>query len=338
MKTYKVVVAGATGVVGREVLKILAERKFPYSGVVALASKKSVGKTVSFGKIKLKIKDLEKFDFKGFDLALFCIPTSIAKKYAEKATKAGCIVIDNSTHYRTEPKVPVLIPEVNPEAAKLVRKKKIVANSNCAAIAMLVAIKPLHEKVKIKRIVVATYQSVSGWGWDAMQELDKQTKEIISKKKAKVKILPRQIGFNVIPQIDKFMDDGRTVEEWKIAHDTAKILDPKIKVVATCVRVPVFLGHAESLNLEFKKPISEKEVRKILSKAKGIKIIDERKAGGYATPIEAAGKDAVYVSRIRKDPTRKNTICLWVVSDNIRKGAALNTVQIAEELIKQKLL
>jgi len=333
MKKYKLALIGATGIVGRETLKILHERNFPTAELHLLASSNSVGTLLDFGGKHLVVEPLNSFDFSGIDLAIFCVPSEIAAKYVWKATAKGAIAIDNSTYYRTDPDVPVIIPEVNADAIKLVKRKGIIANSNCAAIQMLLAVKPLHDFAKAKRIVVSTYQSVSGWGKFAMDELYDQSVALFKRQEVKIQHLYRRIAFNVIPQIDKFMDDGASVEEWKIRHDTGKILDKKIKVSATCVRVPVLKGHSEAINIEFARPISPEKAREILAKAPGVQVTDD-----YLTPAEAENKDAVFVSRIRKDDTVKNGLSLWVVSDNIRKGAALNTVQIAEELAKRKLI
>jgi len=334
MKKFKVAIVGATGLVGRETLSIMAERKFPASEVIAIASEKSVGKDVPYGDKNLVVRDLPSFDFSNVDFAIFCVPTKISIEYVEKATLKGCIVIDNSSYYRTDPEVPLVVPEINAEKVKDYTKKKIITNANCATIQMIMALKPLHDYAKVKRVVVSTYQSVSGIGKDAMDELYEQTKESFSGKMSEPKNFAKQIAFNAIPQIDSFREDGRTIEEWKMQHDTGKILDKDIKVSATCVRIPVFKGHSESVNVEFEKPITEKKVRELLTKFPGVKVIDNPKNFGYSIPIEAADKDDVFVSRIRKDETIKNGISMWVVSDNIRKGAALNTVQIAEELIK----
>ena len=330
---YKVVVAGATGNVGREMLNILAEREFPVDEIAALASRKSLGTEVSFGETTLKTKDLDTFDFTGWDMALFAIGSDATKKYAPKAAAAGCVVIDNSSLYRYDPDVPLIVPEVNPDAIDGFRKKNIIANPNCSTAQMVVALKPLHDRARIKRVVVSTYQSVSGAGKEGMDELWDQTKAVYNPTDDKPpKKFQKQIAFNVIPHIDVFMEDGSTKEEWKMVVETKKIVDPKIKVTATCVRVPVFVGHAESINIEFEDFLDEDEARDILREAPGIMVIDKREAGGYVTPVECVGDFATFISRIRQDPTIDNGLNLWCVSDNLRKGAALNAVQIAEVL------
>ena len=330
---YKVVVAGATGNVGREMLNILAEREFPVDEIAALASRKSLGTEVSFGETTLKTKDLDTFDFTGWDIALFAIGSDATKKYAPKAAAAGCVVIDNSSLYRYDPDVPLIVPEVNPDAIDGFRKKNIIANPNCSTAQMVVALKPLHDRARIKRVVVSTYQSVSGAGKEGMDELWDQTKAVYNPTDDKPpKKFQKQIAFNVIPHIDVFMEDGSTKEEWKMVVETKKIVDPKIKVTATCVRVPVFVGHAESINIEFEDFLDEDEARDILREAPGIMVIDKREAGGYVTPVECVGDFATFISRIRQDPTIDNGLNLWCVSDNLRKGAALNAVQIAEVL------
>ncbi|MDG3041357.1 aspartate-semialdehyde dehydrogenase [Roseicyclus marinus] len=330
---YRVVVAGATGNVGREMLNILAEREFPVDEIVALASRKSLGTECSFGDKTLKTKDLDTFDFTGWDIALFAIGSEATAIYAPKAAKAGCIVIDNSSLYRYDPEVPLVVPEVNPEAVEGYAKKNIIANPNCSTAQMVVALKPLHDRAKIKRVVVSTYQSVSGAGKAGMDELWDQTKGMYvpGQERAPAKFT-KQIAFNVIPHIDKFMEDGSTKEEWKMVVETKKILDPKIKVTATCVRVPVFVGHSEAINIEFEDFLDEEEARDILREAPGIMVIDKREDGGYVTPIECVGDYATFISRIRQDSTLDNGLNLWCVSDNLRKGAALNAVQIAETL------
>jgi len=336
---YKVAVAGATGNVGREILQILAERNFPADDVVALASSRSVGRQVSFGEDDvLDVQDLATFDFKGFDLGLFSPGGSVSAEHAPRAAKAGCVVIDNTSHFRMEPDVPLVVPEVNPEDLEWHTKRNIIANPNCSTIQMVVALKPLHDLAKIKRVVVSTYQATSGAGKGAMDELFNQTRGVYVNDPVTNEEFTKQIAFNVIPHIDKFMDDGSTKEEWKMAVETRKILDKDIAVHATCVRVPVFIGHAEAVNIEFAKPIDEKAAREALRDAPGVVVIDHRADEGYVTPVECAGDDAVYVSRIRKDPTVKNGLSLWCVSDNLRKGAALNTVQIAEALIRKRLV
>ncbi|MBF9042516.1 aspartate-semialdehyde dehydrogenase [Rhodobacterales bacterium HKCCE4037] len=330
---YRVVVAGATGNVGREMLNILAERQFPVDEIVALASRKSLGTECSFGDKTLKTKDLDTFDFTGWDIALFAIGSDATKKYAPKAAKSGCIVIDNSSLYRYDPEIPLVVPEVNPEAVEQVHNKNIIANPNCSTAQMVVALKPLHDRAKIKRVVVSTYQSVSGAGKEGMDELWNQTKGMyVPGQEVDPSKFQRQIAFNVIPQIDVFMEDGSTKEEWKMVVETKKIVDPKIKVTATCVRVPVFVGHSESINIEFEDFLDEEEARDILREAPGILVVDKREPGGYTTPIECVGDYATFISRIRQDPTIENGLNLWCVSDNLRKGAALNAVQIAETL------
>lgn len=334
---YKVAVVGATGNVGRELLDIMAERNFPVSDVVALASSRSVGRQVSFGDDDVTVQDLATYDFKGTDIVLSSPGASVSAEYSPKAAKAGAVVVDNTSHWRMDPDVPLIVPEVNPHAIAGYTKKGIIANPNCSTIQMVVAMKPLHDLATIERCVVSTYQSVSGAGKDGMDELYNQTKGIYSNQLPEEHInkFTKQIAFNVIPHIDKFMDDGSTKEEWKMVVETKKILDPAIKVHATCVRVPVFIGHAEAVNLQFAQEISEDEARAALRSAPGITVLDDRGDGGYVTPKESAGEDDVYVSRIRQDPTIDNGISLWVVSDNLRKGAALNTVQIAETLVGQ---
>ncbi|ABD53031.1 aspartate-semialdehyde dehydrogenase [Jannaschia sp. CCS1] len=330
---YKVVVVGATGNVGREMLNILDERQFPVDAIEALASRKSLGTEVSFGDKTLTTKDLDTFDFTGWDIALFAVGSDATKKYAPVAAKVGCIVIDNSSLYRYDPDVPLVVPEVNPDAVHGYAKKNIIANPNCSTAQMVVALKPLHDRAKIKRVVVSTYQSVSGSGKDAIDELWKQTKGIyVPGQEVAPSVYPRQIAFNVIPHIDAFMDSGDTKEEWKMVAETKKIVDPAIKVTATCVRVPVFVGHSESINIEFEEFLDEDEARDILREAPGIMVVDKREDGGYITPIECVGDFATYVSRIRQDVTIENGLNLWCVSDNLRKGAALNAVQIAETL------
>ena len=330
---YKVVVAGATGNVGREMLNILAEREFPVDEIVALASRKSLGTEISFGEKTLKTKDLETFDFKGWDIALFAIGSEATKIYAPRAAATGCVVIDNSSLYRYDPQIPLIVPEVNPDAIFGYKAKNIIANPNCSTAQMVVALKPLHDRARIKRVVVATYQSVSGAGKEAIDELWDQTKGMyVPGQGVAPRIFPKQIAFNVIPQIDVFLDSGETKEEWKMVAETKKILDPKIKVSATCVRVPVFVGHSEAINVEFDEPIDWEEAQDILREAPGVLLIDKREPGGYITPVECVGEYATYVSRVRQDPTVENGLSLWVVSDNLRKGAALNAVQIAELL------
>jgi len=330
---YKVVVVGATGNVGREMLNILDERKFPVDELAVLASRKSMGTEVSFGEKTLKTKDLDTFDFTGWDMALFAVGSEATKQYAPIAAKAGCVVIDNSSLYRYDPDVPLIVPEVNPEAVHDYAKKNIIANPNCSTAQMVVALKPLHDRARIKRVVVSTYQSVSGAGKAGADELWDQTKSIYNPTDDKPpKAFTKQIAFNVIPHIDVFMDSGETKEEWKMVAETKKIVDPKIKVTATCVRVPVFVGHSESINIEFEDFLDEDEASDILREAPGVMVIDKRENGGYVTPVECVGDYATFISRIRQDSTIDNGINLWCVSDNLRKGAALNAVQIAETL------
>jgi aspartate-semialdehyde dehydrogenase len=330
---YRVVVAGATGNVGREMLNILAEREFPVDDIAVLASRRSLGTEVSFGDRTLRTKDLDTFDFTGWDIALFAIGSGPTKEYAPKAAAAGCVVIDNSSLYRYDPQIPLVVPEVNPQAVEQYRNRMIIANPNCSTAQMVVALKPLHDRARIKRVVVATYQSVSGAGKDAMDELWEQTKgKYVPGQEVAPKKFSKQIAFNVIPHIDVFLSDGSTKEEWKMAAETKKILDPAIKVTATCVRVPVFVGHSEAINIEFEDFLDEDEARDILREAPGVMVIDKREPGGYVTPVECVGDYATYVSRIRQDSTIDNGLNLWCVSDNLRKGAALNAVQIAETL------
>ncbi|WP_299044918.1 aspartate-semialdehyde dehydrogenase [uncultured Tateyamaria sp.] len=330
---YRVVVAGATGNVGREMLNILAERQFPVDELAVLASRRSLGTEVSFGDQTLKTKDLDTFDFTGWDIALFAIGSDATKTYAPKAAKAGCVVIDNSSLYRYDPDVPLIVPEVNADAIEGYAKKNIIANPNCSTAQMVVALKPLHDRAKIKRVVVSTYQSVSGAGKEGMDELWDQTKAVYNPTSdIQVKKFQKQIAFNVIPHIDSFMEDGSTKEEWKMVAETKKIVDPKIKVTATCVRVPVFVGHSEAVNIETEEFLDEDEARDILREAPGIMVIDKREDGGYVTPIECVGDFATFISRIRQDSTIDNGLNFWCVSDNLRKGAALNAVQIAEVL------
>jgi aspartate-semialdehyde dehydrogenase len=331
---YKIAVVGATGVVGGAMLATLAEREFPAAEVVALASERSLGREVSFGEDEvLKVRDLATFDFKGIDIVLSSPGASVSAVHAPRAARAGAVVIDNTSHFRMDPDVPLVVPEVNPEAIAGYSRRNIIANPNCSTIQMVVALKPLHDISPINRVVVSTYQSTSGSGRDAMDELFRQTRAIFVNDTVKREQFPKQIAFNVIPHIDVFMDDGATKEEWKMVVETKKILDPAIKVHATCVRVPVFIGHAEAINLEFDSPISEDEAREALAAAPGVVVVDRRADEGYVTPLESVGEDAVYVSRIRSDPTIENGLSLWVVADNLRKGAALNAVQIAEHLI-----
>jgi len=335
---YRVVIAGATGNVGREMLNILSERHFPVDEIAVLASRKSMGSEVSFGEKTLTTKDLDTFDFTGWDFALFAVGSDATKKYAPKAAKAGCVVIDNSSLYRYDPDVPLIVPEVNPEAISGYAKKNIIANPNCSTAQMVVALKPLHDRATIRRVVVSTYQSVSGAGKEGIDELWDQTKSIYNPVDDKpAKKFTKQIAFNVIPHIDVFMDDGSTKEEWKMVAETKKIIDTKIKVTATCVRVPVFVGHSEAVNIEFEEHLDEDEAREILREAPGIMVIDKREDGGYVSPVECVGDFATFISRIRQDSTIDNGLNLWCVSDNLRKGAALNAVQIAELLGREVL-
>ncbi len=335
MSGFKVAIAGATGNVGREMLSILAERRFPVSEVVALASSRSIGREVSFGDRTLKCKALETYDFSDTDICLMSAGGAVSKEYSPKIGAKGCVVIDNSSAWRMDSDVPLVVPEVNAEAARGFVGKYIIANPNCSTAQLVVALKPLHDRATIKRVVVATYQSVSGAGKDAMDELFSQTRAVFTSNPVETKTFPKRIAFNVIPHIDVFMDDGSTKEEWKMVAETKKILDPKIKLTATCVRVPVFISHSEAVNIEFEKPITADEARDILRAAPGCLVIDRREPGGYITPHEAAGEDATYISRIREDPTVENGLNLWCVSDNLRKGAALNAVQIAEVLMNR---
>ena len=333
-----VAVVGATGNVGQEMLAILDERLFPVGEAFALASRRSIGREVSFGEKTLKCRDLETFDFSKVHVALFSAGGAVAKEWAPKAARAGAIVIDNSSHFRMDPDVPLIVPEVNADAVRGFAKKNIIANPNCSTAQLVVALKPLHDAAKIKRVVVSTYQSTSGAGKEAMDELFNQTKGIFVNDDPTPSSFTKQIAFNVIPHIDAFMEDGFTKEEWKMMAETKKILDPRIKLTATCVRVPVFVGHSEAVNVEFENPISDDEAREILREAPGILVIDKREDGGYMTPIECVGEFATFVSRIRVDPTVENGLAFWVVSDNLRKGAALNAVQIAELLLNRGLL
>jgi aspartate-semialdehyde dehydrogenase len=335
---YKVALVGATGNVGREMLNILSERSFPVDEVVALASPRSLGTEVSFGDKTLKCKSLDNYDFSDTDICLMSAGGAVSKEWSPKIAAQGAVVIDNSSQWRMDPDVPLIVPEVNADAVVGFRKKGIIANPNCSTAQLVVALKPLHDRATIKRVVVATYQSVSGAGKDAMDELFTQTKAVYTATDIQSKKFPTRIAFNVIPQIDVFMEDGFTKEEWKMMMETKKILDPKIRLTATCVRVPVFISHCEAVNIEFENPISADEARNILRSAPGCLVIDKHEPGGYVTPYEAAGEDATYISRIREDNTVENGIALWCVSDNLRKGAALNAVQIAEVLINRKLI
>jgi aspartate-semialdehyde dehydrogenase len=336
---YRVAVVGATGNVGREILNILAERQFPLDELAALASARSIGNVIDFGDSgqELKVKNLEHFDFAGWDIALFAAGSAVSKIYAPKAAEAGCTVIDNSSLFRMDPDVPLIVPEVNSEALAGYRKRNIIANPNCSTAQMVVALKPLHDAATIKRVVVSTYQSVSGAGKAGMDELFEQSRAIFVGDAVEVKKFTKQIAFNVIPHIDVFMDDGSTKEEWKMVVETKKILDPKIKVNATCVRVPVFVGHSEAINIEFERDMSAQQAMDILREAPGVMLIDKREDGGYVTPIECVGDGATFISRVREDPTVDNGITLWCVSDNLLKGAALNAVQIAELLGRRHL-
>jgi aspartate-semialdehyde dehydrogenase len=335
---FRVAVVGATGNVGREMLSILAEREFPIDKIHAVASARSVGAEASFGdKAVLKVETLDGFDFKGVDIALFSPGAKVSAVHAPRAAKAGAVVIDNTSHFRMDKDVPLIVPEVNPEALVDYKKRGIIANPNCSTIQMVMALKPLHDLARIKRVVVSTYQSVSGAGREAMDELFTQTRGVYVNDPIRKELFPKQIAFNVIPQIDVFVDGGLTKEEWKMEGETRKILGGDIAVTATCVRVPVFIGHAEAVNVEFELPLSEDKARAALKNAPGVIVIDRRQDEGYVTPAEAAGEDAVYVSRIRRDPTVPNGLNLWVVADNLRKGAALNAVQIAELLARDHL-
>jgi aspartate-semialdehyde dehydrogenase len=335
---YKVAVVGATGNVGREMLGILAERAFPADEVVGLASRRSQGSEVSYGDATLKVKALEHYDFSDVDICLMSAGSAVSKEWSPKIARAGAVVIDNSSCWRYDPDVPLVVPEVNADAVDGFRKKGIIANPNCSTAQLVIVLKPLHDKATIRRVVVATYQSVSGAGKEAMDELFSQTKSIYVLDEITPKKFSKRIAFNVIPHIDVFLDDGFTREEWKMVAETKKILDPKIKLVATCVRVPVFIGHSEAVNIEFANPITAEEARELLRNAPGCLVVDKREDGGYATPQETAGEDATYISRIREDPTVENGLVLWCVSDNLRKGAALNAIQIAECLINRKLI
>ncbi|HSP23885.1 MAG TPA: aspartate-semialdehyde dehydrogenase [Saliniramus sp.] len=335
---FKVAVVGATGKVGRVMLDILSERAFPASEVVAIASRRSQGTEVSFGDKTLKTKTLDTYDFSDVDICLMSAGGEVSKEWSPKIAAQGAVVIDNSSAWRYDADVPLIVPEVNADAVRGFTKKNIIANPNCSTAQLVVALKPLHDFAKIKRVVVSTYQSVSGAGKEGEDELDRQTRSVYSLKDAEIKKFQKRIAFNLIPQIDVFMEDGFTKEEWKMMVETKKILDPKIKLVATCVRVPVFVSHSESVNVEFENPITVEEARAILRSAPGIMVIDKHEPGGYATPIDATGEDATYVSRIREDATVENGLAFWCVSDNLRKGAALNAVQIAEALINRDLI
>jgi aspartate-semialdehyde dehydrogenase len=335
---YKVAVVGATGNVGRAMLEILAERHFPADEVVALASRRSIGVEVSYGDAILKARALEHYDFSDVDICLMSAGGAVSKEWSPKIAAAGAVVIDNSSAWRYDTDVPLIVPEVNADAIADFDRKGIIANPNCSTAQLVVVLKPLHDRAKIQRVVVSTYQSVSGAGKEAMDELFAQTKAIYTATDIETKKFPKRIAFNLIPQIDVFMEDGYTKEEWKMMAETKKILDPKIKLTATCVRVPVFIGHSEAVNIEFEEPLSADEAREILRRAPGCLVIDKREPGGYVTPYESAGEDATYISRVREDPTIENGLVLWCVSDNLRKGAALNAVQIAECLVNRKLI
>jgi len=337
--SYKIAVVGATGNVGREILEILAERNFPASEVVALASRNSQGKQVSFGDDKvLEVQVLDDYDFSDTDIALFSPGSNVSKVHAPRAAEQGCVVIDNTSYFRMDPEIPLVVPEVNAEALRDYGRRNIIANPNCSTAQMVVALKPLHDAAKIKRVVVSTYQSVSGAGKEGMDELYDQTKSLYVNQHDEPSKFTKRIAFNLIPHIDVFMEDGSTKEEWKMVQETKKIMEADIAVTATCVRVPVFVGHSESVNIEFENPITVDEVYEILEEAEGIVVADRRENGGYMTPAEAAGEDAVFISRVRLDTTVKNGINMWVVSDNLRKGAALNAVQIAEKLLEQRIV
>ena len=332
---YRVAVAGATGAVGREIIKTLHERRFPVDELVALASARSVGQEISFGeKAVLKVRNLDTFDFKGWDIGLFSPGAAASAQHAPRAAASGCVVIDNTSQFRMEPDVPLVVPEVNPQALTRMRRG-IVANPNCSTIQLVVALKPLHDRFRVKRVVVATYQSVSGAGKEGMDELFSQTKASFVNDPPRQEIFTKPIAFNVIPHIDRFMDEGATREEWKMAVETRKILDPDIKLIATCVRVPVFIGHSEAVNVEFELAVDLEEARHVLREAPGVQVYDRPEDGGYITPLDSQGEDATYVSRLRVDPTVEHGLAFWCVSDNLRKGAALNAVQIAETLVAQ---
>lgn len=337
-KSYNIAVAGATGVVGREFLSILAQRNFPVGGIRLLASERSAGEKLAFKGKDEVVRLLSEETFEGMDIGLFSPGAKVSAVYAPVAAKAGCVVIDNTSHFRMDPGVPLVVPEVNPEAIADYKKKNIIANPNCSTIQMVVALKPIHDAFRIKRVVVSTYQSVSGAGKEAMEELSGQTRSIFNMKGIEKKVFPHQIAFNCIPHIDEFLDNGYTKEEMKMANETRKIMgDDSIKVTATTVRVPVFVGHSESVNIETEKRISPQDVRDILKKAPGVKVVDEPKKALYPMPIDSCEEDDVFVGRIRKDDTVENGINMWIVSDNLRKGAALNAIQIAEILIKEYL-
>ncbi len=335
---FKITVAGATGNVGREMLNILEERGFPVDEVVALASRRSVGTEVSYGDRTLKVKDLASYDFSDTDICLMSAGGSVSKEWSPRIGRQGCVVIDNSSAWRYDQDVPLIVPEVNPDAIEGFTRKNIIANPNCSTAQLVVALKPLHDRARIRRIVVATYQSVSGAGKEGMDELFEQTRAVFVADPISTKKFTKRIAFNVIPHLDVFMEDGTTKEEWKMVAETKKMLDPKIRLTATCVRVPVFIGHSEAVNIEFESPITADEAREILREAPGCLVIDKREDGGYITPLESAGEDATYISRIREDSTVDNGLNMWIVSDNLRKGAALNAVQIAELLVARGLI
>ncbi len=336
---YRVAVVGATGAVGGEMLRILHETGFPADEVFAVASERSAGKEVSYGDdVTLRVRSLPDFDFEGIDLALFSAGASVSGEYAPKAAACGCIVIDNSSRWRMEPDVPLVVPEINPEALEGVRARNIVANPNCSTIQMVMALKPLHDLARITRVVVATYQSVSGAGHRAMEELFEQTRAKFLQEEREPRVFPRPIAFNLIPHIDRFLDDDFTKEEWKMRVETRKILDLEIEVVATCVRVPVFVGHSEAVFVEFAEPVEVEDARGALRAFPGVTVIDRPDRGEYATPVDCVGEYEVFVSRIRRDPTVPSGLALWVVADNLRKGAALNAVQIAHKLVEMGLV
>jgi aspartate-semialdehyde dehydrogenase len=332
---FRVAVVGATGAVGRELLKTLADRDFPASEVIPLASGRSAGSQVTFRDRPLTVKNLETFDFAGTDIGLFSPGASVSAVHAPRAAAAGCVVIDNTSHFRMEPDVPLVVPEVNPHALAQFARRRIIANPNCSTIQMVVALKPLHDAATIRRVVVATYQSVSGAGKEGMDELERQTKATYVHEQVAPEQFTKPIAFNAIPHIDRFMPDGSTKEEWKMVVETRKILDPDIQVAATCVRIPVFIGHSEAINVEFERPLSVDQARELLRAAPGVSVLDRREDGGYVTPRECVGEDDVFVSRLRADPTVRHGLAFWCVSDNLRKGAALNAVQIAEALVAQ---
>jgi aspartate-semialdehyde dehydrogenase len=336
--SFKIAVVGATGNVGREMLNILEERGFPVSEIVALASRRSVGTEVSYGDRTLKVKDLATYDFSDTDICLMSAGGTVSKEWSPKIGRQGCVVIDNSSAWRYDADVPLIVPEVNPDAIEGFRRRNIIANPNCSTAQLVVALKPLHDRATIRRVVVSTYQSVSGAGKEGMDELFTQTRAVFVADPVEARKFTKRIAFNVIPHIDVFMEDGSTKEEWKMVAETKKMLDPKIKLTATAVRVPVFIGHSEAVNIEFEKPITADEARDILRDAPGCLVIDKREDGGYITPLESAGEDATYISRIREDQTLENGLNMWVVSDNLRKGAALNTIQIAELLVARGLI